>query len=94
MKAITFIAAIALAIAVGIGSYRAGKSDGTEQARAEFESTLEPCWGDILMEDFVLDVVDETNFWEVCDSTEFSGYQEYSSEWYLAVICEFSRIYR
>ncbi len=52
------------------------------------------CWGDILMEDYVLDVVDETDFWEVCDSTAFSIYEENTSEWYLAVCLEFARIYK
>ena len=45
------------------------------------------------MENYVLDVVDETDFWDVCDSTAFNCYDENTSEWYLAVIIEYERIY-
>lgn len=72
-------------------SYEYGRERGEREGR---ESIGEPCWGDVLMEDYVLDVVDETNFWEVCDSTAFSQYEENTSEWYLAVCLEFARIYK
>ena len=56
---------------------------------------MEPvCWGDVLMEDYLLDVIDETDFWEECDSTAFSCYEYLTSEWYLAVICEYNRNYK
>lgn len=79
-----------------LGACFACYGDGYERgmAQAEKEISGAPCWGDILMEDYVLDVVDETAFWEVCDSTAFNIYEQNTSEWYLAVICEFSRIYK
>ena len=73
-------------------TYAEGHERGMENAALQPSGA--PCWGDILMEDYVLDVVDETDFWEVCDSTAFSVYEENTSEWYLAVCLEFARIYK
>lgn len=74
-------------------SYNTGAKRAIERMEPE-SSTEEPCWGDILMENYVLDVVDESDFWEVCDSTAFDCYMENSSEWYLAVCLEYARIYK
>ena len=92
MKKLTFIAAIALVVLFSIGAFSEGKVRGYEAAKAELSKEI--CWGDVLMENYVLDVVDETDFWDVCDSTAFNAYVPYTSEWYLAVCCEFSRIYK
>ena len=79
-------------------SYSKGEADATAEANrihAEQSEVFvdEVCWGDEVMENYVLDVVDETDFWDVCDSTAFNCYDENTSEWYLAVIIEYERIY-
>ncbi len=73
-------------------TYAEGHERGME--KAALQPTESPCWGDLLLEDYVLDVVDETDFWEGCDSTAFSHYEENTSEWYLAVCLEYARIYK
>lgn len=74
-------------------SYNTGAKRAIERMEPE-SATEEPCWGDVLMEDYLLDVIDETDFWEECDSTAFSCYEYLTSEWYLAVICEYNRNYK
>lgn len=44
-----------------------------------------------LMENYILDVVDETDFWYECDSTAFNMYDENSPEWMLQVIIEYTK---
>ena len=65
-------------------SYNTGAKRAVARVQEEGAKT-EICWGDVLMENYVLDVVDESDFWEVCDSTAFNCYEELTSEWYLAV---------
>ena len=74
-------------------SYNTGAKRAIERMEPE-SATEEPCWGDVLMEDYLLDVIDETDFWEECDSTAFNCYEYLTSEWYLAVICEYNRNYK
>ena len=45
------------------------------------------------MENYIMDVVDETDFWEVCDSTAFNMYAENSPEWMVEVIAAYNRMY-
>lgn len=45
-----------------------------------------------VLENYLMDVVDETDFWETCDSTKFSMYEENSPEWMLQVIIEYTRM--
>lgn len=95
----TIVSSFLLGLAVGCSTYFAGVRRGSAEARRELvektETPIEqPCWGDILMENYVLDVVDETGFWEVCDSTAFNIYEENTSEWYLAVCLEYAKIYK
>lgn len=84
------ILAVIVAAIIGCVCYSAGHSRGYAQANQEFPE-CGPCWGDVLMEDYLLDVIDETDFWEECDSTAFSCYEYLTSEWYLAVICEYAK---
>ena len=42
-----------------------------------------------LMENYILDVVDETDFWDECDSTSFRDLAENSPEWMFNVIMEY-----
>ena len=44
-----------------------------------------------ILENYLMDVVDETDFWETCDSTAFNMYEENSPEWMLQVIIEYTR---
>ena len=44
-----------------------------------------------LMENYILDVVDETDFWDECDSTSFKDLAENSPEWMFNVIREYER---
>lgn len=74
-------------------SYNTGAKRAVARVQEECAKT-ETCWGDVLMENYVLDVVDESDFWEVCDSTAFNCYEELTSEWYLAVCLEYARIYK
>ncbi len=87
------IITVAAALLMGL-SYQMGHNHGQVENqelndRALAESPM--CWGDALMENFVLDVVDESDFWYECDSTAFRDLPENSSEWYLAVCLEYAR---
>ena len=98
MKTFRIVLTLMAAYLVAFVAYSKGKSYGMAEANRQYteqtELHVEPvCWGDIVMEDFVLDVVDETDFWELCDSTAFNCYDVNTSEWYLAVILEYARIY-
>ncbi|MCR4849036.1 MAG: hypothetical protein K5920_09350 [Bacteroidales bacterium] len=98
-KILTIFAALAMGCACYFTGYSRGNENGSADARRELAETsetwVEPvCWGDVLMEDYLLDVIDETDFWEECDSTAFSCYEYLTSEWYLAVICEYNRNYK
>lgn len=44
-----------------------------------------------MMTNYILDVVDETDFWEYCDSTAFNMYAENSPEWLFAVCMEYQK---
>lgn len=44
-----------------------------------------------LMENYIMDVVDETDFWDECDSTSFKDLAENSPEWMLNVIIEYTK---
>jgi hypothetical protein len=43
------------------------------------------------MENYIMDVVDETDFWYECDSTAFNMYDENSPEWMVEVIAAYNR---
>lgn len=85
------------ALIMCVAAYQIGNHNGmvTNQEindKALAESPM--CQGDVIMENFVLDVVDESEFWECCDSTAFADFAENSSEWYFAVCLEYARMYK
>lgn len=43
------------------------------------------------MENYIMDVVNETDFWYECDSTSFRDLDENSPEWMLNVIIEYTK---
>lgn len=43
------------------------------------------------MTNYLLDVVDETDFWDEVDSTKLGVYEEDSPEWMLNVIIEYTK---
>ena len=43
------------------------------------------------LENYVIDVIDEGDWWETCDSTAFSMYEPESLEWYFAVVTEYDK---
>lgn len=45
------------------------------------------------MENYIIDVVDESDFWYDCDSTAFNMYAENSPEWMIEVIAAYNRMY-
>jgi len=92
MRHLTILAAIVVAFMCG----QAFESRNTNQPGAFYcaDNTLPEGYdfsGIDLMENFVLDIVDETDFWYECDSTAFSEYAENSPEWYFAVCIEYTK---
>lgn len=72
----------AIATLIVVASFIAGRLDFGRNDDYPIES---------LLEDYVMDVVDETEFWSVCDSTAFNMYKENTTEWYFAVCMEYAR---
>ena len=93
MKTTRIILTLIACVCLCVMSYTYGHEHG-QSVNQDSNMPEQICWGDLLMENYVLDVVDETDFWEVCDSTAFSIYVENTSEWYLAVCLEYARIYK
>lgn len=63
-----------------------------EAHRCSAENTLPEGYdfsGVEMMENYIMDVIDETDFWEMCDSTSFRDYAENSPEWMFNVILEY-----
>lgn len=44
-----------------------------------------------MMENYILDVVDESDFWFECDSTAFADYAENNPEWMFTVCMEYQK---
>lgn len=89
MRHLTILAAIVVAFMCG----QAFESRNTNQPSASCTYTYEDTElsTEDLLENFVMDVVDETDFWWECDSTAFSMYEENTTEWYFAVVIEYAR---
>ena len=88
MRHLTIFAAIVVAFMCG----QAFESRNTNQQPASCTYTYEDTIAtEDLLENFVMDVVDETDFWFECDSTAFSMYEENTTEWYFAVVIEYAR---
>lgn len=83
------LCACVCAVAFGIGRLSASQEtrmDGGKPAMSETESE------NGLLCNYVLDVVDESDFWDLCDSARFQGEAD-TPEWYLSVIIEYQRMY-
>lgn len=73
-------------------AFMAGESfEARRQANANSLPTEYDFSGIDLMENYIMDVVDETDFWESCDSTSFRDLDENSPEWMLNVIIEYTK---
>ena len=90
MRHLTILAAIVVAFMCG----QAFESRNTNKQPASCTYTYEDTElsTEDLLENFVMDVVDETDYWDVTDSTAFRDYEENTSEWYLAVIVDYCTI--
>ena len=43
-----------------------------------------------VLQNYLIDVIDETDFWYECDSTQFNSYKESTPEWMLQVIISYT----
>jgi hypothetical protein len=79
--------AIALYVAFMAGqSFEAHRCSAENQVPEGYDFS-----GVDMMTNYILDVVDETDFWESCDSTAFNMYAENSPEWLFAVCMEYQK---
>ena len=46
-----------------------------------------------VLENYILDVVSESDFWEESDAIDFIDYEEYTPEWMLDVIVAYTQWY-
>lgn len=83
------LCACVCAVAFGIGRLSAG-SESREPENVANASEMQQENG--LLCNYVLDVVDESDFWDLCDSARFQGETD-TPEWYLSVIIEYQRMY-
>lgn len=85
MKKLLLLCALGVAFMVGETVNQHRLDNQIQMERAEKLSEVN------VMTNYLLDVVDESDFWDEIDSTKLGVYEEDSPEWMLNVIIEYTK---